>query len=322
MRAPSLFRPLQRDRPWQGLAAGAALFAIAALARWRFGGWTAGFGPMLLLPAILLAGLLGGIRVALAVAAAGLLAAWVWFFPPYGTFILNPENIVTISAFVATAGLQIYVIRALKLAVDTCSVSEERSHTMFRELQHRVANNLQVAAGVLHKERRELEADSPADRALRNVHERLDLMVGVHRSLYSPGIVDLPIGVYLQTLAEGLIRASNRPDVGLEVAAAKVQLDLDRLMSLSMIAAEAITNALKYAFQDRDAGKITINLGTERGGYLLTVSDDGRGFPEAASGPTGHGLGRGIIESLVSQLHGTVSFEGGPGATVRVAFPR
>jgi two-component sensor histidine kinase len=93
-------------------------------------------------------------------------------------------------------------------------------------------------------------------------------------------------------------------------------------MSLSMIAAEATTNAIKYAFQDRDTGKISITFGTQGGSCLLTVSDDGPGFPTGASSPRGHSLGRGIIESLASQLHGTASFEGGPGATVRVVFPR
>lgn len=322
MTAPSLFRPLRRDRPWRGLAAGAALFAIAVVARWQFGGWTEGFGPMLLLPAILLAGLIGGIRIGLVVAVVGLFVAWVGFFPPYGTFVINAENAVTVGAFVVTAGLQLYVIRALKLAVDSCSVSEERSHVLFRELQHRVANNLQVASGVLHKERKGLERDSPADLALRSVQERLDLMVDVHRSLYSPDIVKLPIGVYLETLARDLIQSSNRPEVSLEVAADNVQLDLNRLMSLSMIAAEAITNAVKYAFQDRGTGKIAINFGTQAGSYQLTISDDGPGFPKAICGSKGHSLGRGIIESLASQLRGTVSFESASGAIVRVAFPR
>jgi two-component sensor histidine kinase len=295
---------------------------IAVIARWRFGGWTEGFGPMLLLPAILLAGLIGGIRVGLAVAVVGLFVAWVGFFPPYGTFMLNAENAVTVGAFIVTAGLQLYVIRALKLAIDSYSASEERSQVLFRELQHRVANNLQVASGMLHKERKGLEPNSPADRALRSVQERLDLMMNVHRSLYSPGIVNLPIGVYLETLARDLIRSSNRPELTLDVAADNVQLDLDRLMSLSMIAAEAITNAVKYAFQDRDTGKIAISFGIRAGSYLLTVSDDGPGFPKAACSSKAQSLGRGIIESLAAQLRGTVSFESGPGAMVRVDFPR
>ena len=81
MRVPSFFRPLRRDRPWWGIAAGAILFGLAGVVRWRFGGLTEGFGPMLLLPAILLAGLFGGIRVGLGAFIVCFLTAWVWFFP-------------------------------------------------------------------------------------------------------------------------------------------------------------------------------------------------------------------------------------------------
>src|SRR6185437_6796101 len=85
VKVASIFRRLQRDRPWWGIAAGGTFFGLAAFARWVLGGLTEGFGPMLLLPAILLAGLLGGIRVGLGVAVVCVLVAWVWFFPPYGT---------------------------------------------------------------------------------------------------------------------------------------------------------------------------------------------------------------------------------------------
>lgn len=320
MTVAALLRPLRRDRPWGGVAAGAALFAVAVGARWTLGGLTEGFGPMLLLPAILLAGLLGGIRVGLGVATVCFLVAWTWFFPPYGTFILDSRNAVTVVTFVLTAVLELYVIRVLSLAINDLSLAKERTTTMFRELQHRMANNLQVVAGVLCHQRKRLDPDSEAARALEEAQERLDLMVRVHRSLNSPSIVDLPIGSYLQGLGDDLIKASNTPNVQLTVAAAPIVLDVERLMSLSMIVAEAVTNALKYAFDNRSMGNISIQLGVEGRTFKLTVSDDGPGFPPASLKARGGGLGRGIIESLVSQLRGKIFFENGSGATVRVVF--
>ena len=67
---------------------------------------------MLLLPAILLAGLFGGIRVGLGAFVVCFLTAWIWFFPPYGTFVLEERDAVTIAAFFLTAALELYVIRA------------------------------------------------------------------------------------------------------------------------------------------------------------------------------------------------------------------
>src|SRR5437868_12696587 len=98
-----IFRRLQRDRPRWGIAAGVALLGLAAFVRWGLGGLTEGFGPMLLLPAILLAGLFGGIRVGLGVAVVCILVAWVWFFPPYGPFVLDSRSAVTVVTFILTA---------------------------------------------------------------------------------------------------------------------------------------------------------------------------------------------------------------------------
>jgi two-component sensor histidine kinase len=134
-------------------------------------------------------------------------------------------------------------------------------------------------------------------------------------------MLNLPIGSYLQSLGEDLIRASNTPQVLLTVTAAPVTLDVERLMSLSMIVAEAVTNALKYAFRDRPDGNIMIALGVAGRACTLTVCDDGPGFPSTPPQASQRSLGRGIMESLVSQLHGKLSIESRSGATVRVVFP-
>ena len=321
MRVSRILRPLRRDRPWWGVAAGTGLLVLALGARWELGGLVEGFAPMLLLPAILLAGLFGGIRVGLGLAVGCALVAWIWFFPPYGTFALRSQEAVTLVAFILTAALELYVVRVLNLAINDLSAEKERSATMFRELQHRVANNLQGVGGVLRQARKALGQDSDGARALIKAQERLDLMVHVHLSLNSPSLVDLPIGTYLQRLGEDLIKASNTPDVRLTVIAEPVTLDVERLMSLSMIVVEAMTNALKYAFHGRSDGSIIIRLGGDGQGYELMVSDDGPGFPTARAPSHRASLGRGIMESLVSQLGGKLSMESGSGATVRVAFP-
>jgi two-component system, sensor histidine kinase PdtaS len=294
---------------------------LAVAVRWRLGGLTEGFAPMLLLPAILLAGLLGGIRVGLGVAAACFVVAWVWFFPPYGTFDLDARNAVTIAAFILTASLELYVVRILNLAINDLSVEKERSATMFRELQHRVANNLQVVASVLRQERKKLDRDGAAARALERAQNRLDLMVRVHRSLNNPDVVDQPVSAYFQRMVEDMIQASDTPAVHLTVTADPIKLDVERLMSLSMIVAEAVTNALKYAFHDRPEGNLTINCALNGRTYILTVCDDGPGFSATTVRGNRDSLGRGIIESLASQLCGKISFGKGPGAKVKVEFP-
>lgn len=321
MRAIRVLRRLHRDRPWQGFAAGLFLFAVAGALRLFLGGLSEGFGPMILLPAVLLAGLLGGIQVGLTITTLCVLVGWVWFFPPYGTFTLVRRDMITMAIFIVTAGLVLYVIRMLELAIDDLAAARERSNTLFRELQHRVANNLQFVAALLYSSKKSLESDSAGARALEVARSRLDLMARVHRRLHDPSAVDLPVAGYLGELCADLIKASDKPGIHLTVEAPPtVEFDLETLMSVSLIVAELVTNSLKHAFRGRSEGSIAIQLNVNGLTYTLTVADDGCGLPATFGQFRSDGLGQGILQSLASQLGGRISFERGKGTIARLVF--
>lgn len=320
VRIASFFQKLPSDRPALGIAAGGAFFAVASSLRWELGGMSEGFGPMTLLPSILLAGLFGGIRVALAFAALCAVAAWVFFFPPYGTFILATDHKITVAVFMMTAALEVYVIRSLNLAIFELSEAREHSNTLFRELQHRVANNLQFVAALLNFRKKALRSDPAAVAALDAAQQRLDMMSRVHRRLHDPKSVDQPVGDYLRELCTDLIRASDTPGVQLEVSAEPVVLSLDHLMTASLIVAELVTNSLKHAFAGRPEGKITIDLRCARGLCTLTVADDGPGLPADLGQRDTGSLGQGILHSLARQLHGQIRLSSGPGMVAELTF--
>jgi two-component sensor histidine kinase len=279
-----------------------------------------GFGPMAFLPAILLAGLIGGTRVGLGVAVICTVAAWFWFFPPYGTIFLTLPQAIMMVIFVVSAGLELFAIGRLNLAMSELSEAREHSNTLFRELQHRVANNLQFVAALLRLRRKTLEPDSAGAHALEAAQTRLDMMSRVHRRLHDPTSVDQPVGQYLENLCRDLIEASDTPEIRLMVTAQPIALSLDALMSVSLIVAELVTNSLKHAFRGRADGAITIVLSGQRNAYNLTVTDDGPGLPKNFGKTKTGSLGQGILQSLASQLHGKISFEPGPGTVAKLVF--
>jgi two-component sensor histidine kinase len=317
----SWFRKLPRDRPLLGLIAGGAFFVLASFLRWILGGISEGFGPMTFLPAILLAGLFGGIRIGLAVAALCTLVAWVMFFPPYGTFILDKAQRITMTIFVFTAALELYVIRTLNLAIHALSESRERSNILFRELQHRVANNLQFVASFLWLRRKSLPAGSAGADALDAARARIDTMSRVHRRLHDPSSVNQPIGDYLRSLCTDLIQTSDTPGVRLVVQADPATLNLEALMSVSLIVAELVTNSLKHAFRGREDGEIRIEVALEKGHFAVTVADDGPGISKKDLATKTAQLGRSILDSLARQLRGRICYEPGAGAVVKLLFP-
>jgi two-component sensor histidine kinase len=304
-----------------GLSLGASLLAAVGLTRYFVGGISAGFEPITFLPTILLAGLFGGIRIGLAIFAISVLVAWVWFFPPYGTFILSPRDAITLALFVLTAAFELCVIRILNLAINDVTLARERSNVLFRELQHRVANNLQFAAALLHAEKRSLSGDSAAADALDAAESRLEMMSRVHRLLHDSAAVDAPIERYLEDLCRDLIETVASSHIRLRVDAAPIHLDLESLMSLSLIVVELVTNSLKHAFKGRTEGTITVKLQRKEKTCILTVADDGCGIAAREDHRKADGLGQDILRSLASHLQGTISLESGKGTTARLAFP-
>jgi hypothetical protein len=218
---------LRNAQPRLGSAIGLALLLLAAGLRFVFGGLSQGFGPMTFLPAILLAGLVGGFRIGSMIAALSIVVGWGWFFPPYGTLILSSGDRISMGVFIVTAGLELYVVHMLRLTMDDLSSAESRSSTLFRELQHRVANNLQSVAAFLYLRKKTLEPDSAGAHALEAAQDRLTLMSDVHRRLNNPSSIDQPLGSYLEELCADLIAASNMPNIRSRVEAASIEFDLE-----------------------------------------------------------------------------------------------
>ena len=316
----SPFRALPQDRPALGLAAAAGLFLLASGLHWLSGGISDGCRPMAFLPAILIAGLVGGIGIGLLVAALCTLLAWLLFLAPDRAFPSATPDLITLGTCIVAAGLQLYIMRMLKLAVADLSRAQERSNLLFRELQHRVANNLQFIAAVLVRRRKELKGDNHASEALGAAQARLETMARVHRRLHDPRSVDQPFQDYLRSLCGDLIEGSDTPELRLEVESPPLNLSLNALMSVSLIVAELITNSLKHAFHGRSDGSILVRVTGGNGTYRLTVADDGPGLPSSFGSKEGDRLGQDILQSLAAHLRGTLTYRPGPGAVATLVF--
>lgn len=84
---------------------------------------------------------------------------------------------------------------------------------------------------------------------------------------------------------------------------------------LYRLAQEAVTNAIKHG----RAGNITILLAVVKGGGVLTIRDDGRGFDVFKSHS---GLGLRIMSYRAKLISGSLSVQSSPsGTVVRCLFP-
>jgi PAS domain S-box-containing protein len=197
---------------------------------------------------------------------------------------------------------------------------------LFKEVQHRVKNNLQVIHSLLRLEGAR-DKGSSASSALRDMRERVQAMALLHDMLYRTGtFASVDLGDYLRQLCTQAFRAmdSRRGAVSLELQLASVRLDMDQAMSCGLIANELLSNCFKHAFPGDRPGLVRVELLAPEGGeaVILRVSDNGVGLGDAGATSRDNSLGLQLVADLAAQLDGTLESGPGPQTVFSVSFSR
>lgn len=199
--------------------------------------------------------------------------------------------------------------------------AELQREMMFHELNHRVKNNFQIVGSMLRLQAARVR-DATARGHLDGAVQRVMTVADVHSALYQSGHIDtLDLGKYLTSLCRKLqtsLMASTRVSLDLETVPAVFKVD--RAIPLGLIANELITNAVKHAFPEGRAGRVTVRLTRHNDGYILSISDDGIGMAENNDG-SHDGLGMRMVEAFVDQANGHLKVRRYAGTHFEIELP-
>jgi two-component sensor histidine kinase len=190
------------------------------------------------------------------------------------------------------------------------------------EVQHRVANSLQIIASIIMM--KALSAESEEARGhLHDTHNRVISVAAVQQHLHASGAVgSMEMQPYLSKLCEALAHSMVGEDqsISLKVLGQGGSAICRDAESLGLIVTELVINSLKHAFKaERKAGQITVTYEVSGTDWKLSVADNGIGKPEGVFAQPKSGLGTGIVKALAKQLDSQVDTLSGPkGTTVSV----
>jgi len=146
----------------------------------------------------------------------------------------------------------------------------------------------------------------------------------VHEHLYRSGAVDRVeiasyVGELCEALAGSLLPAGASDAVRVRVTPG--ELKIAQAVSLGLIVAELVTNALKYAAPS-SAAPVEVSLDVGRSDLRLVVADHGPGLPSTFNLAGETGLGMQVVQLLVRQLQVRLDLERtGPGACFVITAP-
>jgi two-component sensor histidine kinase len=200
--------------------------------------------------------------------------------------------------------------------------------TLLEELQHRIANSLQIIASIILMKARAVQSTETRFH-LEDTHKRVLSIAAVQKQLHASAAVGaIEIAPYLLQLCESLaisMIGDTRP-ISLKVVGEGGRATSRQAESLGLIVTELVMNALKHAFPDDKAkGEITVAYDTVGKNWKLSIADSGIGKPADGFKPGKPGLGTGIVKALAHQLGAEVETVAGPGGTTvsitHVALP-
>jgi chemotaxis protein methyltransferase CheR len=203
-----------------------------------------------------------------------------------------------------------------------------QKRVLLQEMEHRVANSLQIIASILLLKAKAVTSDESREH-LRDAHERVMSVAAVQSHLHAvEGIEQIAVGEYLTklcgSLGASMIGGSQPPT--LTVIADEGMIGSAEAVSLGLIVTELVINALKYAFPGgRPDATVRVTYESQGTDWRLMVSDNGIGQGGKGAGSAGGGLGTVIVAALVKQLDARLEvLDAPPGMSVaitRASFP-
>jgi PAS domain S-box-containing protein len=194
--------------------------------------------------------------------------------------------------------------------------------TLLQEIHHRIKNNLAEIASLLSLQI-EAQRDKAAKNALQDAASRVQSMNILYDKLYrAENFKQLSLQEYIPHLLAGITELFEKGSVvEIQTQIEDIPLAPKMLSPIGIIINELTTNAMKYAFNGKASGRITVAAERINDRARITFHDDGIGLPESFSPETSPGFGTRLITILVKQLRGQLIIDRSNGTAFIIEFP-
>ena len=201
---------------------------------------------------------------------------------------------------------------------DTIKKALAEKEVLLKEIHHRVKNNLQVISSLLGLQGLSVK-DAKAKAAIQEGRSRVHSMSLIHLSLYKKdNLTGIEMKPYLEKLATDLIATYNYQDINIQsvINSEDITLDVETVVPVGLIINELVTNSVKYAFEGRRSGTITIELMEHDDKLRLSVSDDGIGLEDNDLQAKKDSFGHQLIRTFRQKLDADIEIHGIDGTSI------
>ncbi|HEV7230800.1 MAG TPA: histidine kinase dimerization/phosphoacceptor domain -containing protein [Bacteroidia bacterium] len=213
--------------------------------------------------------------------------------------------------------------------LQSSTISLHEKETLLKEIHHRVKNNLQVISSLLSLQSATINDPYSLEKFTES-RNRIRSMAMVHEKLYhGSDLSRIDIRDYIVSLVNYLNssynQSSNPVAIDVDIGISTRLFAIDEAIPCGLIINELVTNAYKYAFQNKGKGNLYVGFHEKKEDgrktvYTLEVKDNGRGLPPNVDVQTTPTLGLQLVSLLTEQLSGKLRVSRSKGTRFQVSF--
>ncbi len=198
----------------------------------------------------------------------------------------------------------------------------EEKEKLLQEVHHRIKNHMNTISSILALNVSYYK-DPEITSVFSDIHNKVKIMQNIYNTLYKGENVD---SVYLSSFINKLIRDLQSAYVYDQKLKFYTQIEdvcvsAKQSLPVGIIINELVTNSLKYAFTDIQAGtiEVAIHKGDDNKLYIH-VSDNGIGIPEEIIRQRTYGFGLTLVDGYTTQFDGEMSIQNQVGTSINVTL--
>lgn len=222
----------------------------------------------------------------------------------------------------------------LKKSKERLEASLKEKDVLLREVHHRVKNNMQIISSLLNLQSRNIKDETYLE-LIKESRDRVKSMAIIHEKLYqSDDLAEVYFADYIKSLANYLFSSYTKKcdHIKLSIESDNIYLDIDSAIPCGLIMNEILSNSLKHAFPwiesqntvsddlPKKEGQINIKFDKNDDKLILSISDNGVGFPKDFDIKNTDSLGLRLVNILVKQLNGRMELNNKNGSEFKFIF--
>ena len=219
-------------------------------------------------------------------------------------------------------GLTWDVSREKKVQQNLEEALEDRE-VMYKELHHRIKNNLQMVNSLLYI-RGTHTTNEELREFIKDTSTKINSISAIHEKLLQLSPMNqLKINDYLVTLCDNIVKtySDRKRTFTLDINVISELFDVDTALNIGLIINEILSNTIKYAYPE-EGGLIIVSLHRQDDQYILRAKDKGVGISDEKRANLKSSYGMQLIELFVRQIDGKMKIQHQNGTSYTIRFKK